>query len=109
MSAPVRLEYSPKHADQVCSWPRLYGQFLVHRDDDHRERRSCVVGQLWQRTTELVVAQHRIVIIRSEDHQVWVPMTDSRSQILIRGPHVSKTDAIPLRQFAFGISGLNTF
>jgi hypothetical protein len=36
-------------------------------------------------------------------------MTDSRSEILIRGPHASKTDTIPLRQFAFGISGLNTF
>ena len=89
--------------------PCLYGQFVVNWDDNHRERRSCVVAQLWEQAAELVAAQHRIVVIWSEDHHVGMPVADSGTQILIRGPHVSKTDAISLRQFAFGIRGLNTF
>src|SRR5713226_3605088 len=37
-----------------------------------------------------------------------MPMTDSRSKILIRGPHVSKTDAVSSRKVSFDVGCLNT-
>jgi hypothetical protein len=84
-------------------------QPVVHRDHDYGKWRSGIVGQLGKRAPELnVTSDHRVIVIRSKDHHVRMPMADSRSEMLFCRPHIGKTHTIPLRQFAFGIRWLNT-
>src|SRR5579863_756787 len=67
-----------------CSGSHLDRAAVLHWNDDHGKRRSRVVGQLGERAPELVIAKHGIVVIRSEDHHVRMPMTNTSTQVLIR-------------------------
>ena len=50
---------------------------VVHRNDDYSERSSGVVADLRKHTSELIAAYHRVVVIGTENHHMWVPMADS--------------------------------
>src|SRR5262245_28254715 len=75
--------------------PGFDSQRGIHWDHNHGERRSGVVGHLWQGAAELVAANRRVLVIRGEDHHVRMPMADPRAQVLVRGPHVREGHRIP--------------
>src|SRR5262249_5477147 len=81
---------------------------LVDWNDHYRKRGSSVVAHLRKWAPELVAADHRVLVIGAEDHHVRVPMTNSRSETLIRRPHVSKTDIVPSREFFLDVCRLKT-
>ena len=76
---------------------RFDRQLVVDRSYDHGKRRSRIVRHLWKQSPGLVAAEHRILVARAEDHQMGMPMADSRCEMLIRRPHRCKTDPSPLR------------
>src|SRR5258708_23530097 len=84
------------------------GQPVVDWNDHHGKWCSSVVAHLREQTPKLIAADHRVFVIRAENHHMWVPMTDSRSKILIRGPHVRKADAVSSRKFSFDVGRLKT-
>src|SRR5215213_2161311 len=55
-------------ADRRSRWfrGRLDSQVVVDRDDDDGKGGSRVVGHLGERAAELVAADHRIFVVRSE-------------------------------------------
>src|SRR5258708_16898167 len=59
--------------------------------------------------TELVAAEHGVLVVRGENHHVRVPKARSSSEIHVRRPHVAEADSFPLRQLAFRVRGLNAF
>src|SRR5882672_1146100 len=83
---------------------RLDRQPVAHRDYDHGKRRSRVIRYLWKQAAELVPTEHRVLVIRSEHHQVRMPVADPRSEVLIRRPHVRERNSLSFRQLSFGIS-----
>src|SRR5262245_14534706 len=84
-------------------------QLVVHRDYDHGKRGSAVVAHTWQWTTELIAAEHRILVVRGEDHHVRMPRADSGPEILVRRPHIREANRVPPGQLAFGVCCLNAF
>ncbi len=59
-------------------------QPVVDWNDHYRKWCSSVVTDLWKETPELIAANHRVFVIEAEDHHMGMPMTNSRSKILIR-------------------------
>src|SRR5437667_12098006 len=68
-----------------------------------------VVAHWREHTPDLIGSDHRVFVIGAEHHHVRVPMTNSRSEILVRRPHVSKTDTVSSRKVAFDVCRLDTF
>jgi hypothetical protein len=73
------------------------GQLVSDRNYDYGKRRSSVVRNERERSSELIAAEHRVLVIRGKDHHMRMPMPNTWSEILVRRPHVRKTDALPLR------------
>lgn len=86
----------------------LDGQAIVNSNDNHGKWRSGAVGQLREQATELVVAEHRVVVIRSEDHHVRMPVANTSAEVLVRRPHVSEGDPVPPRKLTHGLGRLHT-
>src|SRR5712691_6693460 len=71
--------------------PRYFAWALMasfHWYYDYRKRSSPIVCHDRNRGTELIATEHRVLVVRGEDHHVRMPMADSGCEMLIRRPHV---------------------
>src|SRR5438445_7677440 len=82
---------------------------MGHWDYGDREGCSCIVSDEGKRATYLVTAQHRVLVIRSVQHHMRMPRTDSRSEVLIRREHVRECHRFHFRQLTFGVRRLDSF
>ena len=63
----------------VHSWLRFDKQFFIHGYYKNGERCSGIIADDWKVTSGIIVAEHRILVIGSEDHHVedanvrWAP------------------------------------
>src|SRR5207245_5347882 len=85
---------APHRYFNLLSCAAFNGQPFVDWNNHHRKGRPSVIANLREQTPEFIAADHRVFVVRTEDHHVRVPMTNSRSEILISRPHVSKTNNI---------------
>jgi hypothetical protein len=46
--------------------------------------------------TESVPVNHRIIVVRRENHHMRVPGADSRGKVLVGGPHIREAHSVSL-------------
>src|SRR5690349_8038317 len=91
-----------------CLLPCFDSEAVVDADYHHGEWCSSVVCYNRSRAAGLIAAEHGIFVVRGKNHHVRMPVSGAAKN-LVRGPHVSKTDALSFWQSARGIRVLNRF
>src|SRR5579859_4336991 len=95
-------------AHSEALWRGLDREHSVHRDGDDCKGSSRIIAHGRKVLRVLPGAQHRIHVVGSKNHHMRMPVT-SRSEDLIRGPHIGKTHSMPLGDLAVHVRRLNRF
>ena len=69
---------------------RLDCEPVINRDQHHGKWCPSIVRHDRKRGAERVAAKHRVLVVRAEDHHMWVPMAEW-SKNLIRSESLSRT------------------